>query len=121
MRTITILLVASFLAGCGPKQVSYNKEVQPVLNAHCVKCHGGEKMRAKISLVSYEAVMNARSITDQGTIVTAGNAATSRLYVLCATEQAQYRMPPDTFHLAPVAPEELGAIGRWIMQGAKNN
>lgn len=121
MRLFICLFVASLLAGCGSKQVSYKNDVQPILNARCVKCHGGEKTRGKISLASYEACMNSRSVTDQGPIVTAGNIAASRLYILCATEQAKYRMPPDTFHLTAIPPEELKTIGKWIMQGTKDN
>ncbi len=125
MRTLKGVLVAVFLTsilpGCGSKQVSYKSDIQPILDTNCVDCHGGKKTKGKINLTSYDSCMGARSITDKGPIVQPGNLAGSRLYILCATEQIKYRMPPDTFHLKAIPPEQLATLGKWIMQGARNN
>jgi hypothetical protein len=121
MRSVLILLVAFLLAGCGKKEVSYREKIQPILTARCVPCHGPNLAYDKVLLSSYQEVMNSKARSGKQPIVTPGNLEESRLYVLCATLQKQFRMPPDTSHNIPLPNEDLVLISKWIMQGAKDN
>ena len=121
MRTLSILLIASMLIGCGQKTVSYRDQIQPILTSRCVPCHGPEIARDKIRMESYLELMNSRTRSGKQPLVIAGDLAQSRLYVLCSTSQPQFRMPPDTSHRTPLPKEELVLLSRWIMQGAKEN
>ena len=124
MRLSTVLLIALVLAGCGrkaPDTVSFKGQIQPILNARCVSCHGPEKAEGKIVLVSYDAVMNSRILPGKKPLVIPSNQAQSWLYILCATDQPHYRMPPDTSSRSLVPREELLLIANWIKQGAQNN
>ena len=116
-----ILLVALILVGCGQKPVSYRDQIQPILTARCVPCHGLDVARAKIKLGSYPELMNSKTRSGKQPLVTAGSLEESRLYVLCSTVQSQFRMPPDTSHKTPLPKEELALLSKWIMQGAKDN
>ena len=121
MRSIPVLLLALILAGCGQKEVSYKDKIQPILTARCVSCHGPNLAYDKVLLSSYQEVMSSKARSGKQPIVTPGNLEESRLYVLCATLQKQFRMPPDTSHNIALPNEELVLISKWIIQGAKDN
>ena len=123
MRLLAIILLTVVLIGCsGQKPVSYREQIRPILDKHCNQCHSQEVHRRKIVLASYENIMNSKAaITGGQPLVTPGDPAASRLFVLCATAQSQFRMPPDTSSLVPLSKEELELVVRWIKEGAKNN
>jgi hypothetical protein len=121
MRSFQILLLALIIVGCGQKPVSYRDQIQPILTARCVTCHGSDVPRAKIVLASYQELMNSKTKSGKQPLVTPGNLEESRLYVLCSTIQSQFRMPPDTSHTTPLPNKDLVLLSKWIMQGAKDN
>jgi hypothetical protein len=121
MRTIPILLLALIFVSCGQKEVSYREQVQPILTARCVPCHGPDLAYDKIHLGSFQELMSSRTRSGKQPLVTAGNLQESRLYVLASTSQSEFRMPPDTAHKTPLPKEELALLSRWILQGAKDN
>jgi Planctomycete cytochrome C len=121
MRCFGCLLLALVVFGCGQKPVSYRDQIQPIMNNRCVKCHGGESTVGKISLISFESLMGSKTISGKQALVYPGSPTESRLYVLCATNQAHFRMPPDTSAITPLPGPELELLAKWITQGAKNN
>lgn len=124
MRLLGALLIGLFFFGCGKKDqqpVSFREQIQPILQTRCVRCHGEENAAGKIMLTSYEAVMNSRTVKGKKPLVVSENLSESWLYVLSGTEQPHFRMPPDTSHITPLPKDEVQVLGRWIMQGAKNN
>ena len=122
MRILVITFLSCLALGCGKGQkvVSYHEEIQPILNNHCVKCHGTEMTHARINLTSYATLMQAKTLGSQPLIVPE-KPAESWLYNLAATSQSHFRMPPDTTSLTPLPQNELELIARWIQQGAKDN
>ena len=114
-------LILVFVAGCGKKSVSFKEQIQPIFNARCVRCHGGDVARGKIVMTSYAAFMASHTVSGKEPLVIAGNPYESRLYILCSTNQPHFRMPPDTSAVTPLAPEELDLLRHWITEGAKDN
>ena len=88
--------------------VSFKDEVQPILAARCVVCHGGTN---GLSLDSYENVMKGGN---NGAVVLAGDVYNSRLayYVYSGY------MP---FRNTPLTSTEIQTILDWIALGAPNN
>ena len=124
MRLINVLLIGLLFFGCAKKDqkpVSFREQIQPILQTRCAKCHGEENAAGKIVLTSYEAVMNARTVKGKKPLVVSENLSESWLYVLSGTDQPHFRMPPDTSRITPLPKDELQALDKWIMQGAKNN
>ncbi len=121
MRIAAIALLTLLLVGCGRKTVSYQNDIQPVLNQRCTQCHSAQNPAANIVLTSYDSLMNAKVTKWKKPIVIAGNASESWLYLSCGTTQSHFRMPPDTLGLVALNEKEIDLIGRWIQQGAKNN
>jgi hypothetical protein len=124
MRLPILILVAALLAGCGkktPEPVSYQQQIQPVLNTRCVSCHGDQNAAAKIILTSYDNLMKSRIMPGKKPLVIPNDHLKSWLYILCSTDQPHYRMPPDTLNQTLLPRQELELIANWIAQGAKNN
>ena len=121
MRSLLIISMLFFLAGCGRhKPVSYQEQIQPILDAHCVGCHSTQHPLKKIDLSSYSALMASRaSISGKQPLIIPGSPAESRLYVLCATTQSHFKMPPDSSVVVPVPVQQLDLLKKWIEQGAK--
>src|SRR2546429_10007841 len=55
-------------------KVDFAKQIQPILQQNCVKCHGPEKQKAKMRLDPKEAAMKGGK---DGVIPVAGNARQS--------------------------------------------
>ena len=122
MRPLGVLFISLIIVGCGgQKPVSYRDQIQPILNNRCIRCHGSEVHRRHVVVTSYEDFMNSRTTSGNEPLVIPGNPAQSRLYILCSTSQAHFRMPPDTSGITPLPANELELLGKWIMQGAKDN
>ena len=121
MRTSFVLVVFVCIAGCGRIPVSYREQIQPILNNHCISCHGTENASGKINLTSFEAVMSSRTSPGKKPLVIPGDPAQSWLYILARTNQPHVRMPPDTSSQQPLPEDDIQLIGKWIMQGAKDN
>lgn len=115
------------LFGCD-REVSFADDVQPILNASCVRCHGGAGEGAEtsgVALTDYEGVMQG---TNFGPIVVAGSSASSVLYQVIAHETApEIHMPPHHEDALAegrgftLSDEQIQSIADWIDQGAANN
>jgi uncharacterized membrane protein len=121
MRTFGFTLLVILFAGCSKTPVSFHEQVQPILDKRCIECHGGENPTGKIVLTSYDSVMSARTVHGKKPLVVPGNLKDSWLFVLARTDQPHFRMPPDSLEKKPLPDEEVQLIGKWIMEGAKNN
>lgn len=94
----------------GP-QVSFTKEVAPLLVAKCGRCHI-ESRKGGFSLATYDDLL--RGSEESGRVVVGGNAASSVLIKLVAAGE----MPRGTDRIAP---QELQILVRWINQGIQND
>jgi uncharacterized membrane protein len=121
VRKREALVLAAFLAGCSQKPVSYQAQIQPILNNRCIQCHSTGQASDGIVLTSYDSVMSSVATQHHKPIVVPGDASGSQLYVVSESDQLHFRMPPDTAKMLPIPKDEVLLIGRWIQQGAKNN
>lgn len=109
------------LASASPVQaaedVSYQLDVQPILESRCVSCHmpGGEGYKTSgLDLSSYEGLMAG---TKHGPIIVPGEPMVSNLNVL-VEGRAQVRMPHNQ---RPLLTEQTQILSKWVKQGAQNN
>ena len=100
--------------------VTYAADIKPVFDQSCVKCHSGDKPKAKLKLDSLE---NALKGSKDGKVVVAGDSAISPLVrsVAHVTSDKDAWMPPlhNKAKIGPLTPEQIGLIRAWIDQGAK--
>jgi hypothetical protein len=92
-----------------------------MFDKQCVSCHNTTTHKGKIILTSFDSFSQSHAVSGSGPLVIAGRPEESRLWIVCASNQPHFRMPPDSAAFVPMTPEEFGVIYRWIAQGAKNN
>ena len=101
------------------KDVTYAKDIKPILEKSCVKCHGTEKPKAKLRLDSLEAALKG---SENGKVIESGNSAKSVLVhnVARIGDEDNWMPPKDNkAKIPPLTPEQVGLIRAWIDQGAK--
>ena len=91
-------------------EVSFEKQVRPILKAHCLECHGeGEEIEGGIDLRLRRFILKGG---DSGPAFVEGKPEESPLFELTSTEE----MPPGDTKLTP---DEIATIRKWIESGAK--
>jgi hypothetical protein len=121
MKPAVAMLACLLTLGCQKGTVSFRDQVQPILKERCVRCHNVDTPMGKIVLTSYETLSASKTVSGKGALFLAGEPQDSRLYILCATSQSHFRMPPDTTNITPLSAKELELLRDWIRQGGKNN
>ncbi len=100
------------------KGVTFDADIKPVFEKSCVKCHSGEKPKAKLRLDTRENTLKGAG---DEKIVEVGNSAKSELVHVVADLIADEEMPPlDKRHKYPaMTKEQISLLRAWIDQGAK--
>jgi hypothetical protein len=118
------LCISLVLVACGEqqeKEVSFQNEVLPILQASCVECHseGGEgREKSGLLLDSYENVMKDKA-TQYGPVVEPGNSLNSVLIqVVEGRVDPSIAMPHGGTELSQTS---IDVLKTWVDQGAKNN
>jgi uncharacterized protein DUF1553/uncharacterized protein DUF1549/cytochrome c len=106
--TFLIGVAAATVAGAEP--VEFARDIQPILQRHCTKCHGGVRREAGLSLLA----PGGRGESGKPLIV-AGKPADSELLRRVTASDPAERMPAD---LPPLATAEIATLRRWIEEGA---
>jgi len=100
--------------------ITYATDIKPIFDAACVKCHSGDRAKARLRMDTLEGVLKG---TKQGKIVTPGDPEKSWLVKSVAhlTKDPEGWMPPpnNKAGIKPLTPAEISLILGWIKQGAK--
>jgi mono/diheme cytochrome c family protein len=100
--------------------VTYATDIKSVFDQSCVKCHSGDKPKARLKLDSLESALKG---SKDGKVITAGDSANSLIVKSVAHTTADHDswMPPDhnKANIGPLTPDQIGLIRAWIDQGAK--
>jgi len=91
--------------------VSYAKDVRPILESRCKKCHMGEFVSEGLDMGTYETLMTG---SQNGPVITPGDADDS----LIIQKLVAGKMPKRGPKLTPV---QIQIITDWINAGALNN
>lgn len=94
--------------------VDFVKDIKPVLEQSCIRCHSGPKAKGALNLETNEGLLNGG---DDGKVVVPGKAAESKLFkAIVASKTDENRMPPEGERLAKSVTDKFQA---WIDEGAK--
>jgi uncharacterized membrane protein len=99
--------------------VTFAKDIKPIFEASCTKCHGEEKPKAGLKLTSLEATLKG---SREHKVVEPGDAAKSSLLLSVAQigEEDTWMPPKDNkAKIAPLTKEQVALIRAWVEQGAK--
>ncbi len=111
---VSAVLVAAALPYIHIARIDYNVQVKPILNKHCIACHGGVKRQAGFSLLTREAAL---SPTESGRpAIRPGNPEGSEMIRRLESHDPEHRMP---YKKAPLQAAEIAILKQWIKEGAK--
>jgi cytochrome c553 len=107
------MVVTAAMQGTAP--VDFQRDVQPILAANCLTCHGrhAEARQADLRLDHHEGAIAPRR---RGAAVVPGDPDASRLLIRVGMDHADDRMPPEG--RAALSDEDIDVLHRWIQQGA---
>ena len=100
--------------GSAKETVDFVKQIKPILERNCVRCHGPEESKGDFQLHTKETFFRGGL---EGAPVEPGDAEASLLFELISLgPDEEGRMPPEG---DPLSKEEIELIKRWINEGAK--
>ncbi len=110
-RTLTCLVTACVVAlsvgnVLADQPIDFVREIAPIFQQHCLRCHGPGKTSGDFSIESAGQVLTAD-------ILVAGDPAASHLVALISGDDPE--MPKEG---RPLNETEVEKIRRWIRQGA---
>jgi mono/diheme cytochrome c family protein len=118
----TVLVAASFggAVASGPgapvpphgPAIDFARDVQPILAASCVRCHGPRKTEGELRLDSQAGLLKGG---ESGPVVAPGDGKASLLYQLLVETDPDKRMPRRK---GPLSPAQIDTVRRWIDAGA---
>ena len=98
----------------GGREVSFSREIRPILNQNCVQCHGGVRQKNGVSFIFREEALGVGK-SGRRTIVP-GDPDRSELIARVTSRDPDARMP---YHGPPLPPAQIALLRRWIKEGAK--
>ena len=107
----TLMLSTSWPCLAAP--VDFTRDVQPLLNKHCVECHGGVKQKGRLMLTNRTRALQGGKSGKP--LLVAGRPEESELYRRLTHHDPDERMPPE----ASLTKEEISLVRNWISQGAQ--
>src|SRR3954471_13106570 len=112
--TIAIGLLGSAWGLSAAEKVDFNKDVKPILELNCTKCHGPEQHKGKLRLDSKEAALKGG---ENGNALVPGKPQDSKMYTsIILPADHDDVMPPKKEGVLSKAQTET--IKNWIEQGA---
>lgn len=118
MKYIPFLVLTAIAAGpvSAADEVDFKKDIAPILEASCVKCHNAEKKKGKLDMSTKAGFEKGG---EDGKLVEAGKADASALIkVLALPEDDDDAMPPKDKAPRPTA-AQVETLKKWINAGAK--
>jgi hypothetical protein len=113
LTAITVLVSGAFALAAAENKVDFAKDIQPILQQQCFKCHGEEKQKGKLRLDSKEAALKGGKT---GPAFVAGDASKSEMYRRLSLPKTDDDFMPSEGD--PLPKEKLELIRDWINQGA---
>ncbi len=98
----------------GAETTFYQDRIGPILERHCVVCHGPEKQKAGLRLDSFAWVMKG---AESGAMVLPGNVAGSELYRRITLPAGDEEVMPSEGKPL-LSREEIRNVELWILGGA---
>ena len=108
------LVAAYFIHHRSDHEVHFSRDVRPILNQNCMPCHGGVRQKNNVSFLFQEEALGTGK-SGKRTIVP-GRPDESELMARVTSSDPEFRMP---YHAAPLSPQQIDFLRRWIKQGAK--
>lgn len=114
---IFLLALAAGLAGAAAQEISFRRDVRPILSDKCFACHGPDEKKREADL-RLDTPEGARADLGGYAALVPGDVKKSALIERITTDVADDRMPPDKFH-KPLTTAEIETLKRWVAAGGE--
>ncbi|HVU27725.1 MAG TPA: c-type cytochrome domain-containing protein [Verrucomicrobiae bacterium] len=94
--------------------VVFERDIRPILETSCIRCHGALKPKAHFRLDSRDAALKGGDNNSDD--VVPGHSDKSQLILYVARAVPDMEMPPDDTNA--LTPQQVGLLRAWIDQGA---
>jgi len=94
--------------------ISFNEQIRPLLNEHCIKCHGGVKEAGDLDLLFRDAALHGGKSGLPA--IVPGKPEASEMIARLTTTNEDDRMPKKA---DPLKPEQIELLKQWITSGAR--
>ncbi|HEX7859488.1 MAG TPA: c-type cytochrome domain-containing protein [Verrucomicrobiae bacterium] len=95
-------------------QVDFARDIKPILDTSCLRCHGPERPKGRFRLDNREAALKGG---EHGTDIVPGSSAASPLIYYVAHLVEDMEMPPTGGREKPLTNDEIALLRAWIDQG----
>ena len=102
-------LFAAVLTASAAPAPDFSREVRPLLEQHCFKCHGPEKQKGGLRLDTKEGAFKVGESGEKP--IVPGRAGESRLIKLVSSKDDDERMPSKG---EPLSAAQIVLLKRWI-------
>ncbi|HEX3987886.1 MAG TPA: c-type cytochrome domain-containing protein [Verrucomicrobiae bacterium] len=113
-RLYAVDIDVSKLPPSATTQVDFSRDIRPILENDCLRCHGPEKAKSKFRLDNRESALKGG---ENGVDILPGKSAASPLIHYVARLVPDMEMPPNDKG-APLTPQQISLLRAWIDQGA---
>jgi hypothetical protein len=110
--TAVLLLLVIGAGVCAQEPVRFNRDIRPILSAHCYACHGPDRAARKAGLR-----LDDRDIAIQRGAIAPGLPDKSEMIAHIFSEDPETVMPPPRAK-KPLSAAQKEKLRRWIEQGA---
>jgi mono/diheme cytochrome c family protein len=113
LRTLAVLCMGMALTARlarAAEETLFTNQIASLLEQHCLRCHGQKMQRGGLSLAT---AADLAAGGDSGPVVVPGKPSESLLIKMVSGDKP--KMPKKA---APLTPEQVASLKRWIVQGA---
>src|SRR2546428_13952509 len=100
------------LPAAAQHKIDFAKEIKPIFESSCIKCHGRGRTKGDLSIESRDTLLKGG---ESGPAIVPGKSEESRVIELVAGLDPDGVMPQKGKRLTP---EQIGLLRAWIDQGA---
>lgn len=99
-----------------PDKVDFVKEIAPIIQNDCFKCHGGEKVKGKFNLGSKKTAFDQ---AESGKAILPGKPDSSKFYKSMTLGKEDEDLMPPVKEKARPSKVQIERVKKWIEQGAE--
>lgn len=114
--SLAILFALAASAAADP--IDFNRQIRPILSAHCFKCHGPDESAREAGLRLDSQAEATKKLDSEKVAIVPGKPAESELVRRILTSDSDEQMPPAAAN-KPLSAEQKKLLQTWIEQGAK--
>jgi hypothetical protein len=119
MKSLQVIIACLCLLICSvpilsAEDISYSRDIRPILSNRCFKCHGPDLKKAGLNLQSRDSAIKPRG--QRGPALVPGKSDDSLLFHRISSKEESERMPPRGI---PLTAGQIAKLKTWIDQGAQ--